>query len=170
MLQRQHLQNGGFESGAFAPGWSDSGELARMVSDTHPYIGDHAALLGDPGYDTNGGCPFGRATIQQTFDVPREGHPMLQVWFRLYSYDTKDFDYFAIDIAPWPVGPAERVFRYGSPYWLNGNLWNSGWIPATIPLDDYVGKRITIRLYNAMTNDDGYYNTWTYVDEVVVVP
>jgi hypothetical protein len=35
-----------------------------------------------------------------------------------------------------------------------------------IALDDYRGQTIMVKLYNAMTNGDGWYNTWTYVDDV----
>ena len=101
----------------------------------------------------------------QVIDVPRAGHPILHVWYRIYSYDIVPFDYFAIDIAVCPGGAPERLRTLGSVYWT-GTRWDSLWRDAEIALDNYRGQAIEIKLYNAMTNDDGWYNTWTYVDDV----
>jgi hypothetical protein len=108
----------------------------------------------------------GRASISQVTNVPDNGHPELHVWYRVFSHDTVQFDYFAIELARWPNGEPETVWLDGSTYWLDGNLWRSTWREAVIGLDDYRGQNITVTLYNAMTNSDGYYNTWTYVDDI----
>jgi len=165
--QRRVLRNGGFESGDFAPGWWTGGTLDSQVVSDQQRSGRYAALLGNPHYNTNGGCPVGEAAIYQIVDVPSVAHPTLHVWYRILSYDTAQFDYFAIEVGEWPSGPMERLFLDGCNYW-NGHLWPSGWREAVVALDYYRGKTILIKIYNAMTNDDGWYNTWTYVDDVSI--
>ena len=166
LKQSRKLLNGGFESGGFFPGWRDAGKLDRRVvsGPGRQRSGDYAALLGNPDYKSNGGCPTGEAAIHQVIDVPAKGHSALRLWYRIRSYDLVDFDYFAIDIAEWPSGPTEQ-HRYGCTNWT-GNLWDSGWREAIVFLDNYRGRGILIKLSNAMTNEDGWYNTWTYIDDV----
>jgi hypothetical protein len=128
--------------------------------------GAYAARLGDPGYDNWGGCPSGEAAVYQRFEVPHEGHPRLRIWYRIYSYDTFEFDYFAIDVRRWPNGAPERAYLDGGYYWTQGKLWDSLWREAVIALDDYRDEIVLVRIYNVMGNTDGYYNTWSYVDDI----
>ena len=167
LKQKRKLLNGGFESGELSPGWRDEGKLDRRVvsGPGRQRSGDYAVLLGNPDYRSNGGCPTGEAAVYQVIDVPAKGNPALRLWYRIRSYDLVDFDYFAVDIAEWPSGPTEHLRRYGCTNWT-GNLWDSGWREAIVFLDNYRGRCIIIKLYNAMTNEDGWYNTWTYVDDV----
>jgi hypothetical protein len=168
MIQRwlRAIENGGLESGGFGPGWRTQGTLARAVVSDLVRSGNYAALLGSPAYNSWGGCPVGQSVIYQIIEVPSTGRTTLRAWYRIYSYDTQQFDYFAIDVAPYLGGPSDRLWVDGAFYWSPGNLWNSGWREAVITLDNYRGQTIAVRLINAMTNDDGYYNTWTYVDDV----
>jgi hypothetical protein len=160
------LTNGGFETGRFAPSWLASGLLGRqIVSGGLPRTGRYAALLGEPRYDSSGHCPVGQAIISQTIDVGDDGHPTLRLWYRIWSYDTIDYDFFAIAVLLPATQRRERVYQDGCTLWT-GNLWSSGWREAVISLDNYRGQTISIELANAMTNADGWYNTWTYVDDV----
>jgi hypothetical protein len=164
--------NGGFEAGASLLGWHDTGTLYRAVVRTPTHSGEYAVLLGNPSYNTHGGCPVGEAAISQIIDVPAqqhiyEGRPRLSLWYRVYSYDTVDWDYFAVDVMAWPGGENQCLRRVGCPIWeWPGTPWDSGWRRIEIALDDYRGQTIMIKLYNTMTNEDGWYNTWTYVDDV----
>lgn len=162
-----YLLNGGFESGAFLPGWLESGTLARdIVGGGQQRSGRYAALLGSPYYNNRGGCPVGEAAIQQLVDVPTQGHPTLRFWYRICSYDLKEFDYFAAYVSVWPDGPRTRVWIDGRDSWDN-NLWCCPtWREGIVPLDEYLGCTIIIAFVNAMTNADGWYNTWTVMDDV----
>jgi len=169
LKQMRRLLNGGFESGEFSPGWQASGELHREIVSVPTHSENHAALLGDPNYENRGGCPVGEAAIHQVIDVPASGHPCLRLWYRIYSYDTVDWDYFGIDIMEWPKGPNQNLRRVGCPSWeWTGTRWDSTWRELEIILDDYRGQTIKVEFYNVMTNEDGWYNTWTYVDDVAL--
>ena len=163
--QMRRLLNGGFESGELLPGWQSEGTLHLDVVQGKRHWGRYAALLGSPDYNTDGGCPTGEAAIYQVIDVPRDGHPTLHFWYRMLSYDTIDFDFFAVDVSVWPFGPEETLYKVGCTDW-NGNLWIWGWREGEISLDNYRGRAIKIKFYNEMSNTDGWYNTWTYVDDV----
>lgn len=164
--QQRHLLNGGFETGKLAPGWHRAGTLPCDVVAEQRRSWPYSARLGNPDYDWRGGCPTGEAAIYQIIDVFKRGHPTLHYWYRLMSYDTVQFDYFTLRIREWPNGPSEQFLKVGSTTWSPGILWDSGWREGEISLDNYRGRTIEIRFSNAMTNDDGWYNTWTYVDDV----
>ncbi|MBC7236765.1 MAG: hypothetical protein H5T69_13075 [Chloroflexi bacterium] len=163
------LVNGTFTTGSFSPGWETEGTLNKSVVNTERRSPPYAALLGDPSYDNNGGAPVGMAAIAQAFDVPASGHPELHVWYRLHSYDTIQFDYFMIEITEQPNGAPEIVARDGCTTWQPGVKCSKGWEERVISLDPWRGKRVRLRLANVMTNDDGFYNTWTYVDDIYVL-
>ncbi|MBN1400440.1 MAG: hypothetical protein JXA74_06365 [Anaerolineae bacterium] len=164
MMRR--LENGGFESGDLLPGWHEGGLLPVSVISERAHSGAYAAQLGDPGYDNWGGCPTGEAALWQMIQVPSQGHPRLYIWYRILSYDTFEFDYLAVDLRRWPDGQFERAWLDGGYYWTQGRLWDSLWREADIVLDDYRGELIQVRISNVMSNGDGYYNTWSYVDDV----
>ena len=168
MRQVRKLANGDFEAGTLYP-WHHAGQLACTVVATPVHNGLYAALLGKPTYDNWGGCPVGESAIYQIIDVPPEESAELHIWYRIYSYDTVEFDYFAVDVSTYPFGPSEQLWLDGGYFWSPGVLWNSGWRQAIIALDNYRGETILVRLYTAMTNDDGYYNTWTIVDDIRLV-
>ena len=163
--ENQEFLNGGFESGSLAPGWQALGGLGCHVVSEEAYSGRYAALLGNPAYDNAGGCPTGEATIHQIVDVPTKGRPCLRFWYQIHSYDTLDYDYLLVEVSPWPEGPSETVWLDGRIVW-NREPWSSGWRQAVIPLDHYRGRAIRVSFRNVMTNKDGWYNTWTYVDDI----
>ena len=164
------LENGGFESASLMPGWQAAGDLPVAVVSSVRHSGEHAVLLGDPDYDIWGGCPVGEAAIEQFIRVPRQGHPRLWLWYRVVTYDTYQFDHFAIEIKRWPSGEPDVPLLVGGLGfgWTPGSVQDLLWQEADISLDGYRGEMIRVRLYNAMTNADGYYNTWTYVDDVAI--
>ncbi len=171
MIYRQlvPLRNGDFSSGCFVPGWKSEGNLPRRVVTTEHRSPPFAALLGDPGFDNMGGAPVGYAAIYQIIDVPYDGDPELRFSYRLQSYDTIQFDYFTLEIAEWPGGAYEELYRDGCLTWSLGIKCPRSWQDGGISLNKWRGKRVSIRFANVMTNDDGYYNTWTYVDNVALV-
>ena len=171
MIHRQLLPlvNGSFANGSFSPGWRIEGNLPKSVVTIDRRTPPFAALLGDPGFDNMGGAPVGYAAIYQIIDVPYSGRPELRFWYRLQSYDTIQFDYFTFEVAEWPGGAYEELYRDGCLTWNLGIKCPKSWQEVAIPLDRWRGKRVSIRFANVMTNDDGFYNTWTYVDNVAVV-
>jgi hypothetical protein len=171
LLYRQliPLLNGDFSSGSFAPDWKVEGNLPKWVVANEHRSPPFAALLGDPGYDNMGGVPVGYAAIYQIIDVPYDGNPELRFSYRLQSYDTIQFDYFTLEIAEWPSGAYRELYRDGCMTWNLGIKCPRSWQDGSISLNEWRGKRVSVRFANVMTNDDGYYNTWTYVDNIALV-
>jgi len=165
--QIQELLDGGFESGTFAPAWQVEGILASTLVQGQQHAGSYAALLGSPEYVNEGGCPVGHARISQIIDVPTQGHPELRFWYSIQSYDTSQFDYLSVDIAVPLGGVSTRVFVAGRTN-HDDTLWSSGWKETMVPLDPYRGQRIRLSFSNVMSNTDGWYNTWSYIDAVAV--
>jgi len=165
LSQRDLIVNGTFESGQLEPYWGNVGTLRRKVVSTVRYSGLYSALLGDPAYRSDGGCPTGAAAIYQVVEVPRTGQATLRFWYLIQSYDTRQFDYLAVIVASTPDLAKPPVFSQGRTYWDQW-LWSSGWREAKISLSPFKGETVYIMLCNVMGNDDGWYNTWTYVDDV----
>ena len=165
LSERELIVNGTFESGKLEPYWRSLGTLKRQVTSTVRYSGQYSVLLGDPTYRSDGGCPTGVAAIYQPVEVPRAGQVTLRFWYLIQSYDTRQFDYLAVIIAPTPDLSETPVFAQGRTYWDEW-LWSSGWREAKISLSSFKGQTVYIVLANVMGNEDGWYNTWTYVDDV----
>lgn len=165
--QIRELLNGGFESGAFEPAWKVDGVIESSIVRGPQHEGQYVALLGSPAYNNEGGCPVGRARISQVIDVPSQGHPELRFWYSIQSYDTSTFDRLSVEIIELSSGSTTEVFGVGRTY-HDDTLWSSGWKKAMVPLDIYRGERIELAFSNVMSNDDGWYNTWSYVDAIAV--
>jgi len=163
------LLNGAFVTRELGPHWSTEGTLPVTVSVLDRRSLPYAALLGDPTYDSNGGTPAGAGILTQVFDVPTTGHPELRFWYRVQSYDTVQFDYFSFAISRWPNGQPDELMRDGCTTWQAGFRCPKVWQEVVIPLDNWRGERVQIRFANVMTNEDGFYNTWTFVDDVYLV-
>lgn len=178
------LCNGDFETGAFEPCWASDGELTTSVVSTlsngdPPHGGGYAALLGKPSEEYGTNLPVGRGWVEQEFTVPSTGSPGLSFWYRIYTYDkaysvtTKEFwDTFVVVIG------GNVVFRdgyYGE--WTTPSLRDLGWRQKSIDLTPYKGQAVRVRFSNWNdetvferfgNNGEGAYNTWTYLDDVVV--
>ncbi|NLG26281.1 MAG: hypothetical protein GX557_00080 [Chloroflexi bacterium] len=165
--QLRSIHNGDFETGALTPGWGASGALPSAALRGVGRTGAWGARLGNPSYDNVYGCPVGHAAVAQTVDVPISGDTELGFSYRVFSYDTIDYDYFSVTITVVATGATETVWRDGRIDW-SADLWDSGWLPGAIPLDDYRGRPVTITFRNTMTNPDGWFNTWTYLDDVTL--
>ena len=165
------LINGGFENGW--TGWTHGGELPRTITSANPHSGNFSALLGNPGYKCENGVPVGSAWIQQTFLVPHTAAPRLSFWYNIWTQDknpyrTYGFDIFDVKINDTVVLTDARITgTYGCN--LPVAQQDLGWRVKEVSLDQYRGQRITIRFRN-LSYPDGWFNTWTYVDDVRFMP
>jgi Mg-chelatase subunit ChlD len=160
--------NGGFENGW--TGWTHGGELSQTITSTNPYWGNLTALLGNPAYECRGGVPLGSAWMEQTVRVPSTASPELSFWYNIFTHDKDStlrgkYDTFDVKING---GLVFRDMNTTNPYKCD-NLRNLGWRQATIDLGHYSRLSITIRFEN-WSRYDHWYNTWTYVDDVQIVP
>ncbi|MGI8589315.1 MAG: S-layer homology domain-containing protein [Chloroflexia bacterium] len=83
------IQNGGFETGSFSPGWVISGtNNIPIVDNSLPHSGTYAALLGT----LSGTEPTGNSSISQTLTVPAGGGT-LSYWWNGSTSDSITFDW-----------------------------------------------------------------------------
>jgi hypothetical protein len=173
--------SGDFESGTFA-GWKAWGALPYSIvtGPLPPGGGSYAALLGSPDY----GCgdapnvPIGRAIIQAYASVP-SGSPYLRFDYRVLSYDSvrssggEWWDRLEVQVSG-TIPPDVNGSHHGdsNPYGdpdpgnLNcANLYDSGWQQGEINLSAYAGQVILLTFFNE-NHADGYWNTYTYLDNI----
>ena len=161
------LTNGGFEEGW--TGWAYGGVLPQAISADDVRSGSFAARLGDPSYACRGGVPVGSAWLEQSITVPSSGVSTLRVHYRNFSEDKfagVGFDRFQILVNGAVVmmdGNQTAVYNCDNP------PQSQGWEEFNLDVIPYTGQNITLRLEN--WNDvDQWYNTWTYVDDIELLP
>lgn len=173
------FQNGDFAAGPDAWTMSQSPlpvSIVTSVGDT-PVVGN-AVLLGSTNAYPCDGVPVGFASTSQPLQVPA-GAPI-----------TLTFDYIIHSLDASPSGTYDRfeVYVNDTVVFADGNLVNqglscsnwwrvpgpdnqrggrtSGWAAGKVSLAGYAGQvTISFRNYNRV---DGWYNTYTYVDNVAL--
>jgi len=168
------LCNGGFETGNFAC-WSHGGVLdSRVAGSDDPFnpFGSFAARLGEPDYP-QGYVPVGRAWMSQVVTVPSSSSK-LQFSAFVYSYDIKGYDEVEYDSLDVSVDDRAVLVSIGNPAESTNcdRLWQSGIIIQSIDLSEYgisAGDAVQIRFSN-WNRTAPECNTWSYVDDVRVIP
>jgi subtilisin family serine protease len=186
------LCNGNFEQATLGPCWTSGGELpvslVTQLSNGEPARGQRTLLLGNPALGPVLGdstaLPPGSAWVEQVVSVPATGTPRLSFQHRVFTYDRscvgggegrtcqKPSDNLVVSINDKPV------FRLGYEGAWSGPppLQDLGWRLGTVDLTTWRGQAVRVRF--ALWNDEfnygqqskGSYNTWGYVDDVVVSP
>lgn len=185
------LANGGFEQQA--QGWTliNQGLPASIVgqsNDPSVPLGTYSALLGRVDYPCNAsGVPLGYAAVEQTYAVPQSSQQVtLRFKYIVWSQDAStsaQYDRFEVFVIP-QGGAASLVFSDGNMVnqGLGCNVWRrvpgpenprndgrtTGWAEAVVDLDSYKGQTVTFSFRN-YSRYDGWYNTYTYLDDVRVV-
>jgi len=184
------LSNGGFE-------WQDQGwslinqglpaGIVNQSSDPSVPLGSYSALLGRPDYPCSAsGVPLGYAAVEQAYSVPQVRRPVvLRFKYVIMSQDAStsaQYDRFEVFVTP-QNGAASLVFSDGNMVnqGLGCNVWRrvpgpqnprngqtTGWAEAVVNLDSYKGQTVTFSFRN-YSRYDGWYNTYTYLDDVRVV-
>jgi uncharacterized protein YegL len=171
------IVNGGFEDGW--TGWHHDGELAQTVTSANRSSGNLSALLGDPNYKCEGGVPVGSAWVEQTVVIPSSvTSPMLYFRYNIFTQDKNpylqdEYDRFDVKVGNTLVfSDARRSEPYGCT--LASKDLDLRWQDGKVDLSAYSGHQITIRFENMSTSDYepdfGWYNTWTFVDNVRIEP
>lgn len=184
------LSNGDFERQA--QGWRliNQGLPSSVIgqsTDLAVPLGRYSALLGRPDYPCNAsGVPLGYAAVEQTYSVPRVSRSVvLRFKYIVWSQDASTldaYDRFEVYVTP-QDGAATQVFADGNmvSQGLGCNVWRrvpgpenprngqtAGWAEATVDLSPYKGQTVTFSFRN-YSRYDGWYNTYTYLDDVRVV-
>ena len=171
------IVNGGFEDRW--TGWTHGGKLAQTVTSTNPASGGFSALLGDPNYNCAGGVPAGSAWVEQTVVIPSSiTSPTLYFKYDIFTQDKNpyledEYDRFDVKVGNTLVfSDARRTGPYGCT--LAPRDLDLQWQDREVDLSAYSGQQITIRFENRSTSDYepdfGWYNTWTFVDNVRIEP
>ena len=171
------LCNGGFETGDFTCWDRDGEDLPELiVGPAEAHSGDHAVLLGDSNYcNTANPDETGdhRARISQTFTVPFMNKPTLTFWYRIKTYDHILWtdgtlgDSFDVYINSTRILQENYDNSPDPAPGCDSDAWDSKWQQFTYDLTSFKGQEITLRFEN-VTRVDGWYNTWTYVDDVQI--
>ncbi len=184
------LVNGGFEQQG--QGWSliDQGLPASIVgqsNDPSVPLGTYSALLGRVDYPCNAsGVPLGHAAVEQSYAVPQSSQQVtLRFKYIVWSQDAStsaQYDRFEVFVTP-QGSEASLVFSDGNMVnqGLGCSMWRrvpglenprngqtTGWAEAVVDLDSYKGQTVTFSFRN-YSRYDGWYNTYTYLDDVRVV-
>lgn len=184
------LVNGGFEDQDL--GWNliNQGLPASIVDQSNdPSVprGTYSALLGRADYPCSAtGVPLGHTAVEQSYAVPQSSqHVTLRFKYIVWSQDAStsgQYDRFEVFVAP-QGGAASLVFSDGNMVnqGLGCNVWRrvpgpenprngqtTGWAEAVVNLDSHKGQTVTFSFRN-YSRYDGWYNTYTYLDDVRVV-
>jgi hypothetical protein len=160
--------NWGFETGDFT-NWEHGGVLHTAVTTDEHHSGSYSALLGDPGWNCEGGVPIdGSAWLSRNVRVPSSGSPILRFWYKLYTQDkntdpvSENYDFFAVYInGNQELIVANTTDNYGC------STLNELEDQPIISLDGYQGQTIPIAFY-VYNKADKWYNTYVYIDDVSV--
>ena len=157
--------NGDFERGDFTCWRQEEGELPSRVI---PQDGNHVALLGDPdlGSGADGNIPVGSARVSQDASLPDAGDVSLVFQYRLISYDSDATDGLTLEVTA--VSGEQKChpdWEAKSQQEQAGSKYDSGWQETRISLASCKGQRVKVQFRNA-NRADGFWNTWTYLDNV----
>ncbi|PIV28728.1 MAG: hypothetical protein COS36_01255 [Candidatus Altarchaeum sp. CG03_land_8_20_14_0_80_32_618] len=154
------INNGGFETGDFT-GWTAGGPGDHKVDTQVPYIGKYSALIG---FRDHNNVANGYDYIYQTIELPLGKESELSFYYRFYSYDYCNYDFFTMYIKDENgnvlATPVNRC--------LGGNgLEDTGWTNVKYNLTPYAGQKIQI-YFEVSNRYDTAYNSWAYVDNVTI--
>ena len=130
----EFIQNGGFETGDFAP-WGTAGyDLESSVSPNHPHTGTWAGLFITPPRESVSlvqSMATGPGTYDLVFWISHTGNSgpnsLLVGWDGMAVYSLNDvgnFDYMRVEIPNLPgIGSDYTLFRFSSDDGANSNAW-----------------------------------------------
>jgi hypothetical protein len=146
------IQNGGFETGGFTPGWIIDGTMnAPVVNSTNPHSGTFSALAGN----VSGSEPLGNSSFYQQFTVPAGGGT-LSFWHWDFTTDSITFDWQDAYITDSNGNILQTIFHTCN----NGNTW----LNTQVNMAPYAGQTVRIKF---LVHQDGFGDdTGMYVDDV----
>gem|GEM_PF-5441402 len=154
------INNGGFETGNFN-GWVAGGPGDHKVDTQVPYTAKYSTLIG---FRDHSNVANGYDYIYQTIEVPLGKESELSSYYRFYSYDYCNYDFFTMYIKDEKgnvlATPVNRC--------LGGNgLEDTGWTKVKYNLTPYAGQKIQI-YFEVSNRYDTWGQSWAYIDDVAV--
>ncbi len=149
------IQNSGFETGSFSPGWVISAtNPTPVITTTQVHSGAYSALLGT----LSGPEPTGDGSIYQQFTVPANGG-ILSFWYWPQTTDTVSFDWQEVDITDLSGTILATIFHQAS----NAQTWTK----QMFDLTPWAGQTVRVKF---LVHEDGFGDdTAMYVDDVSLV-
>jgi hypothetical protein len=156
------IQNGGFETGGFTPGWIiDASMSTPVVTSTNPHSGTFSAVAGG----STGGAPFcgngteptGDSSFYQQFTVPAAGGT-LSFWHQDCTTDTITFDWQDAYITNSSGTILQTIFHVCDT--------TNGYVNTQVDMTPYAGQTVRIKF---LVHQDGFGDlTAMYVDDVAL--
>jgi len=152
------ITNSGFESDT--TGWTFGGQGDHKIGTT-VYSGSKSAVIG---FKDSSNIANGKDYVYQTITVPSGSSAVLSFYYRFYSYDYCDYDFFNMKIRDGSGNVKSTVISKCHNGW---GLKDTGWTKKEVDLSSYAGQ--TIQIYFEVENRyDTLYNSWAFVDDVKV--
>jgi hypothetical protein len=157
------VQNGGFETGSFAPWILDGNNNPPVITNTQTHSGTFAAFVGgnpQAGYfcSAAGQSPSGNSSFYQQFTVPA-GDSTLRFWYWTCSADFINFDWQDAYITDTNGTVLQTVFHQCTD--------NQVWFSQAVNMSAYAGQTVRLKF---LVHQDGSnsYLTGMYVDDVTL--
>jgi hypothetical protein len=157
-------------TGTLSPTCPGAASLSSILNDKP--AGKYSARLGDPSLG-NTDIPVGSAWMSQTVTVPSNGVLHLSFWYRMQSYDGQCIDKFEVRIRDTNGSDLQQILSISFSGDAGTELKDTYWQQKTATFNraDYDYAQETIQIYFSSANVfDTFWNTWTYVDDIVVTP
>jgi N-acetylneuraminic acid mutarotase len=154
------IQNGGFETGSFSPGWViDGNSDTPVVTNTLSHSGTYSAFAGDfpEGACGRGAETTGDSSFYQQFTVPAGGGT-LSFWYWTCTTDIITFDWQDAYITDTNGFILQTIFHQCTN--------NNAWVQQTVNMAPYAGMTVRIKF---LVHEDGFGDlTGLYVDDVAL--
>jgi CSLREA domain-containing protein len=179
LLRPAVVVGGDFEDGL--GGWTlEAAPLPVGLATDQHHSPTRALLLGDRRLGAReiceaGGIPLGAARASRRVLMPDRPRATLSFWYRVLSQDKTIVNQGAVDALEATVDGVQ-VFRggyEGTEPASCGAHRDVGWRQAGVLLEGYGGRTVTLafELWSREPGGDrGYYNTYAYVDDVLISP
>jgi N-acetylneuraminic acid mutarotase len=154
------IQNGGFETGSFSPGWViDGNSDTPVVTNTLSHSGTYSAFVGDfpEGACGRGAETTGDSSFYQQFTVPAGGG-ILSFWYWTCTTDIITFDWQDAYITDTNGFILQTIFHQCTN--------NNAWVQQTVNMAPYAGMTVRIKF---LVHEDGFGDlTGLYADDVAL--
>jgi hypothetical protein len=156
------IVNGGFEESDMSY-WVTGGAGDHSRSWKEYHSGNFSMLIG---YNYSAPVADSADWCYQNITIPLTAkNTILTFWYRLYTEDSVNWNWFEVDVRDSSGNILEQIFKKGGVDYPGLEVY--GWEQVTFNLTKYAGQ--TIQIYFAVNNTfDTKFKTWCYIDDVAI--